>query len=129
MYLYVVALILLVNQDLAVSWSVLYRFVQVYPGALNNFFNSPWIYAIFHLFVYSVVGLTFAGLTTNDRARQQFLEENPDLLAYANEAIVCFADKKRTIVGACILMVILISFLILGILLLTVLFFRIKSTK
>lgn len=99
---------MLVNQDLASLWSAFYRYAQAYSGRFHDFFESNWVYLfyfIYHLFIYAVFGLAFSHVISGEEAKEQFLLENPDLMAYTNEAIICFPNRKRTITGACILFV------------------------
>jgi hypothetical protein len=133
--LYVIALngTFLVVQNLAVTWNALFRFSQAYPGRLHDFFEkSPWIYVIYaavYVFDYCVFMSAFGRITKGEEARPQFLRENPDLVVFSQDLIFCLTDRKQIHISSFLLIIFLCTFLILGILMLIVLFTRIKNNK
>jgi hypothetical protein len=73
--------------------------------------------------------MAFGEIIIGEKAKQQFLTENPDLVSLSNETIICFGNRQRTIDACFIGNIIEIVFFIVVIIMLMGTFFRIQSTK
>jgi hypothetical protein len=72
--------------------------------------------------------MAFGELNIGEKAKQQFLTENPDLVSLSNETIICF-NRQRTIDACFIGNIVIIVLFVAAIIMLTGTFFRIQSTK
>jgi hypothetical protein len=78
---------------------------------------------------YAIFAIIFGEINTGEAAKLQFLKENPDLVALSNEIIICFGNHQR-IINACFgLNLLLTANSLNGIVILIVMFFRIRSTR
>ncbi|KAI6211350.1 hypothetical protein M3Y96_00424900 [Aphelenchoides besseyi] len=100
-FAFYVGMFSLINLDLSILWTLLFRFTQVFPNKLNHYFeNSKSIYLLYlfvHLFVYVTMFLTIAfGQEWNwNQTRSNFLSQNPVLIAYVNQPMVCFKNEDH----------------------------------
>jgi hypothetical protein len=100
---------------------------------MNEFFEkSPWIYAIYaaiYLITNCVSVIAFASVSGGDEARQQFLKENPELVAQSSRPIVCFTEREKIINALLGFVVLASSFVLCGITTLVILYSRIKRSS
>jgi hypothetical protein len=87
------------------------------------------MYGIVYFLLFGLNGFGYGNLNEGEVAKRQFLAENSELRTYLNETIVCFADRKQTEDTAFGMVILLISFFMLGIIILVVLFARIQNIK
>ncbi|KAI6185920.1 Sodium/hydrogen exchanger [Aphelenchoides besseyi] len=116
-------------------WSLLYRFSQVFPGWLSDFFDRSktiyFVYAFVHLFIYATVLLPMLiGQKWDWReTRLQFLTENPDLLDRIDRPMICFTNNKNLRSFQLYILIIVVFVVIFGKILHGILIHLLRKTK
>ncbi|KAI6185913.1 hypothetical protein M3Y98_00075800 [Aphelenchoides besseyi] len=134
-FVFYVAFFAIINLNLSIVWSLLYRFSQVFPGWLSDFFDRSktiyFVYAFVHLFIYATVLLPMLiGQKWDWReTRLQFLTENPDLLDRIDRPMICFTNNKNLRSFQLYILIIVVFVVIFGKILHGILIHLLRKTK
>ncbi|KAI6170803.1 hypothetical protein M3Y97_01113500 [Aphelenchoides bicaudatus] len=118
--LFFVYVMVIINMDLSVVWSLFYRYSQAFPGWLNIFFERSYsiylIYSFVHVSIYSsiLIPLYLGRVVDKADIQEQFLFENPHLSDRINSTMLCFVNTQKSRYMGLYIAVLLIAFFILG---------------
>lgn len=120
---------------MSVVWSLLYRYMQAFPGWITDLFEQSRLiyvfYAFCHLILYGIIAIPFVLGTVNDKEKmkRQFLIENSDMAHYSNVQMICFVNNDTSTFLGLLFSLTNLLFFLLGTTLTGFLFLRIKSSK
>ncbi|KAI6199103.1 hypothetical protein M3Y96_00591000 [Aphelenchoides besseyi] len=86
----------LINLNMSIIWSLLYRFSQVFSNGLAEYFEKSksiyFLYGITYIFVHftGIVPITLFQSWDWNQTRSQFRMENPQHTSYIDNPMICF---------------------------------------